>query len=111
MRLLVTHCNDLFGRLTTKVLELPAETSIAAVKLQLAAQLQVPNTAIVLQAQDNRILQDELTLDQAGLRENDSLSIDLNTEETKTAVETSQSEESLKSKAQWLHDLIEVLPI
>lgn len=111
MRLLVTHCSDLFGRLTTKVLELPDDTSITTVKLQLSAQLQVSSTAIVLQTQDNRILPDELTLSEAGLRENDSLSIDLRTEEIKTAIETSPSEGNLKSKVQWLYELIEVLPI
>ena len=110
MRFIVTHCNDLFGRLTTKVLEMPDDTSVFAVKQHLAAQLQVSSTAIVLQTQDNRILLDEQTLTEAGLKENDSLCVDLTPEETKTAAKPHLTVDTTQSKSQWLRNLLEVRP-
>lgn len=111
MKFIVTHCNDHFGRLNTKVLEMPADTSISVVKQHLADQLQVPSTAIVLQTQDNRILLDTQTLTEAGLKENDSLCVDLSLEETKTVPKLPESEGTAQSKAQWLRNLLEVRSI
>lgn len=125
MRLLINRCDDIFGRISTTPVEIDPSTLISGLKAQLAQVHKLQEVDIVLktsptaETQTGRELSNERSVESEGLKEGDTITMEmrLGEEDPASPVRGREEEEGdeeeekvpkLKSKAQWLGLLLQL---